>query len=309
MNTEDVDEYKEDTGNVYNIEKNKDYIEEDIDEDNEECKCGEEGERKKEDRLILKMINLEMADIDCADNNLNEVHTVLHPDLYFLLNSINILCGQTGLGKTRAVFREIGKLKYIHHPYSQFIYVTDEENDKTFLKYKYLIDIPIVKVKYEEAFEYLQDIIEGKNTYEMVRKSPEDYKEGDVIELLNFLNVSNFSLPCLHTLILFDDATDLFTNKKNPLNSLILRNRHHKFTYFFNVHSFTKNTPMFIKKNMRSLWYFGGFSALDFNFSYQQFRSPEDRVSLYNKYKNLKNRDVLYFGYKEDGTKIEVINL
>jgi hypothetical protein len=229
---------------------------------------------------ISEVVDYEMMDIDEADDNKDELHTYLDRDLKFTLNSINVLCGQTGAGKSRFVFKEIAKLKYLEHPYHQFVYVCDEENDKTFIKYRPLISVPIVKISYAEACNRLKNIVASKNAYEKIINAeknkkflPLSGKEKGVI--LDYLGVKDFSIPILHTLILFDDATDIFTNKKDLLNDMILRNRHHKFTYFFNIHSFTcKALPMKIKKSMRSLRYFGGYSKLDFNHSYQQWKCP-----------------------------------
>jgi predicted AAA+ superfamily ATPase len=96
-----------------------------------------------EEADLNDVADYEMAVIDRKDDNFNEVHSKLHPDLKFVLNSINLLIGRPSSGKSRFVFHEISKLKYIPNPYSQFIYVSDEENDKTYLKYKDLINIPI----------------------------------------------------------------------------------------------------------------------------------------------------------------------
>jgi hypothetical protein len=74
----------------------------------------------------------------------------------------------TGSGKTRLVFYEIAKLKYLKNPYTQFAYVTDEDNDKTYLKYKDLISIPIIKVKYKDANTQINNILNAKNLYEKI---------------------------------------------------------------------------------------------------------------------------------------------
>jgi hypothetical protein len=260
--------------------------------------------------MITKLVHLEMGEIDSDDNNADELHTTLHPEIKFTLNSINVSVGQTGSGKSRNIFRIVSMLKYIRNPYHLLVHVTDEENDKTFSKYKDLLEVPILQVKYEEAYETLQGIAKSKNMYEAIRNGEvNDATEEEKKELLEYLLVKDFKIPVLHTLVLFDDATDLFSGPKNPLNDLIVRNRHHKFTYFFNIHNFTKALPMNIKKNMRSLWYFGGYSRQDFVISFQQMKSPIDKERLYDIYKNLGKRDALFFDYTDDGTKVEVINL
>jgi hypothetical protein len=252
----------------------------------------------------------EMAMVDREDNDFNEVHSRLHGDLKFVLNSINLLIGRPSSGKSRFVFHEITKLKYIPNPYSQFIYVSDEENDKTYLKYKDLIKIPTLKVKYNDAYETITDIITTKNVYEDVREKKLPATEKDKKELLDLLDVKYFKKPAVHTLVLFGDATDLFTNKNNPLNQIILRNRHNKITYFFNVHSFSRSAiPMYIKKNITSLVYFGMYSALDFNSAYTQMKSPIDRKKLYEICRKLGYRDALLFNFDEGEVKCEVLEM
>jgi hypothetical protein len=266
---------------------------------------------------LTRKVDRELKRIDIEDDNKNELHTRLHPDINFTLNSINVLVGTTGSGKSRAVFREIMKLKYLDQsimPYHQFVYVTDEDNDKTYLKYKHLISLPIITVGLEEAGDLLSKIIEYKNIYEALKRGDETGgSEEELYELLDFLTVNDFEKPILHTLVLFDDATDLFKNngkKLNPLLALILKNRHHKYTYFFNIHNFTCNTlPMTIKKNIRSLWYFGGYSPLDFDTSFRQLKSPYSRDQLHEVYKHLSKRDVLFFDYTSEGTNVEIMNL
>jgi hypothetical protein len=251
-----------------------------------------------------------MNKIDNKDDNFNEIHSVINPDLKLVLNSINILCGRTGSGKSRFVFREISKLKYMNNPYNQFIYITDEENDKTYLKYKDLINIPIIKATYEEAYELITSIVEAKNAYEEVRNKKLEATPQEKKKLLEYLDVKDFKRPCLHSLVLFDDATSLFSDRRNPLNQLILRNRHNKISYFLNVHSFNRSSvPLYIKKNMTSLCYFGGFNAMDFNSFFPQFNSPISRQELFDVYKKLSSRDILYFDYSGEKPRIEILKL
>jgi hypothetical protein len=270
--------------------------------------------------MITDVIDEEMAEIDKKDNNKHELHTPLDEEVKFTLNSLNVIVGQTGSGKSRFVFREIAKLNYVEpNPYHQFVYITDEEDDKTFAKYKDMIErkngnviegIPIVKIKYEEANERLQKIIKAKNLYERIQKRPRirDNEEKEI--LLEYLGIKGFNYPALHTVILFDDATDCFKNKKDPLHKLFLRNRHHKFIYFFNINIFSKDAiPMTIKKNMRSFSYFGGYCKQDFNVIFPFIKSPVSREELYNIYKKIRKRGVLYLDYTDDGTRLEVIRL
>jgi ABC-type dipeptide/oligopeptide/nickel transport system ATPase component len=186
---------------------------------------------------IDEAINYEMNDIDEKDQSSDELHSVIDPSIKFTLNSINVLVGQTGSGKSRAVFREISKLKWVdNNPYHQFIYVTDENNDKTYEKYKDMIPVPILKIGYKEACEKLIELNRMKNGYEKIKASSmngiELLSEEEKGTVKDYLQIKDFDIPILHTLILFDDATDVFNSPKNELNNIFLRNRHNKFTYF-----------------------------------------------------------------------------
>jgi hypothetical protein len=264
---------------------------------------------------VGEIIDAKMQHIDERDDNSNEIHTRLTKttddknltsDLHFKLNSINILCGMTGSGKTRLVFYEVAKLQYLKNPYTQFIYVTDEENDKTYLKYKGLISIPIIKVKYNFAYDEICNIINAKNIYEKSLTIPV-LDKSQLQELKLYLNAED---KIVHTLVLFDDATNIFTDKKNPLNELILKNRHHKITYFFNVHSYNRQSvPMVYKKNASCLFLFGGYSKTDFDSFFNQFRSPISKKELWEEYSVLSRRDVLLFNYCGDTVSVESLML
>jgi hypothetical protein len=230
--------------------------------------------------------------------------------------------GQTGSGKSRAVFREVAKLNYLkNNPHHAFVHITDEDNDKTFIKYRDMIErkdkatgkingIPIVEIKYDEAHDYLSKLAKTKELYERIREKPHIRREDEKKMILKMLRVKNFKKRALHTVILFDDATDCFKNKKNPLIQMFLRNRHNKSTYFFNVHLFSKDAvPMTIKKNMRCFWYFGGYCKQDFNTCFPYIKAPVSREELYAIYRRMGKRDVLFLDYTDDGTKFEVIPL
>jgi hypothetical protein len=265
--------------------------------------------------MITQRVDTDFVIADAIQkDNSNEIHTQIHEEVYFPLNSFNVIVGQTGCGKTRLVFHEVAKLCYVkENPYHQFIYITDEENDKTYKRYKHLIErkIQIVKLKYKEAYPRLLEIIEAKNLYEKIRNKEEKRDSEDTNILLKYLGLKNFRKPALHTLILFDDATNCFQNKKDPLNGLFLRNRHHKFTYFFNIHLVRKNSiPQEIIDNMKTLWYFGGYNKHNFNTAFKFIKSPIDKNELYDMYKVVKNRDVLYVNYAgSDGTEFRIIKL
>jgi hypothetical protein len=146
-----------------------------------------------------------------------------------------------------------------------------ESCEEVFHKYKHCIDLPILRVKYEDAYDLLCKIVKAKTAYEQIRDGMKTGRREERMEILELLELPNFKCVNLHTLILFDDATTLFSDLKNPLNNLLLKNRYNKFTYFLNIHNFSKrDVPMTLKKNMSSLWFFGGFSQQSFNSFFAQ---------------------------------------
>jgi hypothetical protein len=91
---------------------------------------------------------------------------------------------------------------------------------------------------------------------------------------MEFLNVAE-NQKIVHTLVLFDDATKIFDNKKNA----------------------------------SCLFLFGGYSKMDFDSFFNQFRSPISKKELWNTYSGLSRRDVLLFNYCGDMVNVKVLNL
>jgi archaellum biogenesis ATPase FlaH len=270
--------------------------------------------------MLDEIVDMEMAAIDEKDKKSikNEIHTEIHEDIMFPFNSINLVLGRTGSGKSRMVFREIAKGAHLKEkPFHIFVLVSDKDNDKTFLKYRNMIErkvnnevtgIPIVKIRYEKAYEYLTKLSKAKEEYEHIQREPTYKTNEQKRSILKFLHVTNFKKEALHTVILFDDATGRFTNKKDPMLNNFLCNRHDKFTYFFNIHLFSKDAiSMTLKKNMRCFWYFGGYCKQDFNICYPFIKAPVNREELYAIYRRMGNRGVLFLDYTDDGTRMNVI--
>jgi hypothetical protein len=48
---------------------------------------------------------------------------------------------------------------------------------------------------------------------------------------------------------------------------------------------------------------------MDFNSFFPQFKSPINRQDLYNLYKKLSSRDILYFDYSQERPTIDILKL
>jgi hypothetical protein len=238
----------------------------------------------------------------------NEIQSVIHPDINFRLNSINLLIGGKGSGKTWNLFREAIKLSALQHAYTQLIYVTDKTFDDTYMKMKGLIKIPVIQIKYEEADDYLTKLVEAKEVYhEIVMRNIEYQLEDDYRnELLEKLDIKDFKHKYVHTIILYDDAAELFMNRKEKKFRMLLQNRQPKLTYFLCIQD-----PVYIdasiKSNLDTAWLFGGLSPQKLNYILQQLNSPMDKQELISKYNQLTRNQAIIFDYSSTGTKIKFI--
>jgi len=240
-----------------------------------------------------------------------ELQTTIHPELNFRRNSVNLLIGRRGSGKTYNVFREMIKLGHIpdRGNYTQLIYVTNKLSDDTFHKMKKLIKLEIVKVKYEDVYECLTRIVEAKEDYaEIVEKKLSDHLDDDyAVELMHTLGVVDFDVPVIHTAVLFDDAIEVFKNRKSPIYRMLFENRQPKITYFLAIQD-PIGIDASIKSNIDSAWLFGGFSSQKFGYIFHQLNSPYDRAELWEMYKDLTMNQALIFDHGRGGTRLDVLD-
>jgi hypothetical protein len=66
---------------------------------------------------------------------------------------------------------------------------------------------------------------------------------------------------------------------------------------------------MIYKKKVSCPFFFGGYTQLDLNSFFPQFKSNINKKELWEIYKNLSKRDVILFNYTGDNTKIEILRL
>jgi len=168
----------------------------------------------------------------------------IHEDILLYYNSVNIAVGKQGRGKSLLFLRELIKLSRLRDPkFHLIIYVNQEGvNDETLNSMESLVDIPILKINYEEAEEVIAGIIDYKNFYYGLLEKG-DYelitqKQKDELNLA--LNIVDDSIKQLHTLILFDDAAfnTLFKKNDSYFNKLITRCRHINFIFMFATQKF-----------------------------------------------------------------------
>jgi hypothetical protein len=252
----------------------------------------------------------------------NEVQSIIHPQIRFKRNSINILIGRTGSGKTYSVLREISKICLIKKEASErnisissldefhlIYYITDKDFDATFSKFKSVITIPIVFVKYDEADSVLDTLSRAKAAYDEVVENgwENQLNDASVNEILNPLHVNDFEQKDLQTLVILDDCLRIFDSKKNPIHKRLYENRQPKITYFLTLHDLFSIPPS-LKTNLHTLWIFGGFNKQKINTVYPQLNINIEREEFWEKYKELSFHESVIIYYEDDGTKMEIIS-
>ena len=222
-------------------------------------------------------------------------------------NSINILLGQRGSGKTFNALNEVAAICKVFNKFHEFIYVSNNPNDVTYLKFKEYLTIPHVIIPYSESEEYIKNVIEYKQAYDEVKlhhfenRITSDCRN----EICNALKVVNMDAKSLHTLILYDDAMEVFKKVSSKQFRWLLENRHTKTTYLLCLQDWKGISPE-LKANIDSIWFFGGYPRNRYTYIFNQLSCPIDRDELYEIYKRLSKRDCLIFKYYSTGTIVKI---
>lgn len=221
----------------------------------------------------------------------------IHPDINVKYNSVNVIVGKQGQGKTVIALQEIIKIGLMstHH---LLVYVTKDgnESDRSFLALKHLIEInlPILTVSESDAQKTIENIIQKKNEYYKIKRNnlvndldnpdlkitPEETKE-----ILNALYVDNFDFDFLHTIVLFDDISNskLFANESSYFSQLIRRCRHTNFSFFLLIQGW-KGLKPHIKNEISTLFIFPCFNKQQLHYIYSQSATNLDFDDFYSEY-------------------------
>ena len=221
--------------------------------------------------------------------NDSSLQTVIHPEILFRYNSVNLIIGPRGSGKTYFMMREIIKL-YMLDPngfnYSQIHYVTSKYNDDTIDMFRKLLPPSVLFnwVDTKDALELIKKISKMKSLIndECWRtEHPNDCKE-----VLKVMNAEDLPYD-FHTLIIFDDSIGLFS-KTTELAKQLYQNRQSHITYLIALQDVTGISPS-MKSNIDSLTLFGGFSRHKYNILFYQLPSVDYSYEEYSHLTKLDN--------------------
>jgi hypothetical protein len=146
-----------------------------------------------------------------------------------------------------------------------------------------------------------EQVIEKNLVHKLTEKSGKN--------ILKTLDIDEFSDVVPHSVILFDDAINIFKETKfKQLKNLLFQNRQPRFTIFICLQDLFSIPPQ-IKRNADSIWIFTGFTdKMMFNILCKQFGSPVPADELWEIYQQLEYRNAMIFVYDPDGIKINILN-
>jgi hypothetical protein len=261
--------------------------------------------------MLDDIINTKLQKIMRKVDTEQEVQSIIHPDLMFKRNSINMLLSRRGVGKTFTVLRELGKLCLLpdYGGYSQFIYVSDKQNDSTVNHLLSLIKFAKKIVEYANAEQVLKQIAECKTAYLQVKNKHLESKLTDEsrANILGPLDVTDFDGDVPNSAILFDDAMNILGNTKfKNLRNLLFQNRQPRFTIFICLQD-NYGIPPQIKRNADTVWLFAGFTDMTmFGFMLRQLGCPFDSKEIWKMYSQLNKHDALILDKEDVGTSVRI---
>ena len=218
------------------------------------------------------------------------------PNSLIYLNSLNILCGKQGSGKTMTAIKEIIKISENSPETHLLIYInkTGKQDDLAFEATKDLIKIPIMYVSQADAIKALKEIFEYKQLYKDIKshKLENQMSEQHKQELYENVHIDNMKRPFLHTLILFEDTANSPLLKDKFILDILARCRHYQVSCFLPVQYWKALTPA-LKENASVIFFFGGVSPRGFYYFISQVYTQEDHHEIFQKYNQLGVKDMM----------------
>lgn len=208
-------------------------------------------------------------------------------------NSVNVYVGRPRSGKTYLALHDVISVIRNDPNVHMLVYINEkgECDDDTFERFQQLITCPIVFVKYDDCEAYLSQLIDYKRLYMKIVEENYDIKHIPtkvIEELMESLNIYDFSSPYLHTLILTEDATNAKVLRKTDsyINDLLTRCAHTQFSFFILIH-YWKALTTNIKANLSTIYIFGGYSKQQLTYMLYQMNIPSTVKELYESYSRM----------------------
>ena len=244
---------------------------------------------------------------DKNSDSREDMQNLIDDEIFFHYNSVNLVIGKRGSGKTYSTLREILKLVVRlqdQNKYTQIHYITDKVRDDTVEKFK-----PAFKqcgfhfnwVSTSNAEQLIRTLTTLKGMISDPEWIAQNEKDNELAHQALNCSSDNKSIP--HTIIIFDDCIGLF-NKTTSLSKLLFENRQSRITYFLLLQDVQGLSPS-MKANIDSLTLFGGFPKHKYLTLFYQL-PPVDLD--FDTYSQLDVRDAVRIDYLQSSIKFLIRN-
>ena len=223
--------------------------------------------------------------------------------IYANYNSLNIIVGAQGKGKSHIVLRDIIQISRIPGAAHLIVYISKNGviNDSTFEAQRELIKLPIKVISDSNAENYLKELDLWKELYDKYVNNNTRLDEEKINKMLSFLCISKTSSRSakpLNTIILCEDFIKSKLLKSAYFTNYITQLRHKHSIVYVNV-QFFKAIPTDYKNNCTSFFIFNGFSRQKMGYIYQQVVMPIEFEDLWRRYCCMKNHDFILVNTRE----------
>lgn len=223
--------------------------------------------------------------------------------IYANYNSLNIIVGAQGKGKSHIVLRDIIQISRIPGAAHLIVYISKNGviNDSTFEAQRELIKLPVKVISDSNAENYLKELDLWKELYDKYVNNNTRLDEEKINKMLSFLCISKTSSRSakpLNTIILCEDFIKSKLLKSAYFTNYITQLRHKHSIVYVNV-QFFKAIPTDYKNNCTSFFIFNGFSRQKMGYIYQQVVMPIEFEDLWRRYCCMKNHDFILVNTRE----------
>jgi hypothetical protein len=111
---------------------------------------------------------MKIKDVQKNIDKSKQIQSLIHAEVMYYRNSINLFVGKRSSGKTENLFIEIIKIGLLpHHAgFTVFVIVCDKQNESKVNELLPLIHMKVIQIHYDNQEDVLSDIAEGKTGYE-----------------------------------------------------------------------------------------------------------------------------------------------
>lgn len=257
--------------------------------------------------------NVDVAMNEAYERNKNKIDSEsirpIGTDIFAYYNSLNILVGNQGKGKSHIVIRDLIQISRLPNAnFHLIVYISKSGtiNDSTFESQQDLIKLPIQPVADKDAADYLKRLDLYKDLYNKYSNGGINIEDNVVDSMFEFLHLRRdrrCNAP-INTIIVCEDFVKSNLIKSSYFTNFITQLRHKHAIVYVNI-QFFKAIPTDYKNNATSFIIFSGYSRQKLGYIYQQVIFPIEFEILWNKYKQLRNHDIIYINVRENKMTIK----